>query len=330
MDNIKFYGLSDIQPEDVPQNWIDATIDTAEKLMEHRYNYLALGEITLTNNINWNREYKKGIDTPLNFGPWMDYRNYNLYGDFKYFWELPRLQHLITLSKAYYLTNNSKYAMEVVEQLYGFINQSPYLLGVNWIMPMEVGIRLISICWITAFLRNYLIKDTQACRKIESLIKSHIDHVTANYAAYSSANNHLVGEAAGVFITSVCFGNSEKMGTYCKQAYDILCREIIRQHYEDGVNKEQSLHYQIFSLWFFLLAGLLGRNNGFVLPADYWKMFEKSVHFIASMADSNGSIPNIGDSDDGSAVVLTESGRQTYRSLLVTSAVLYGGKSWLI
>jgi hypothetical protein len=324
-EKCNFYGLSDIKPQNVPVEWVSRTIEAAEKLLQHRYSYFALGEIHLGEKIKWNHEYKKDIDLPLKFGPWMDYRDADAYGDFKYFWELPRLQHLITLSKAYYLTGNDKYAKEVIEQLYGFGNQSPYLLGVNWIMPMEVGIRLISLCWITSFLKNYLKKDTQACRKVESLIRSYADYTTANYAAYSSANNHLVGEAAGVFIASVCFDDLEQMRSYGKRAYDILCREIIRQHYEDGVNKEQALHYQVFGLWFFLLAGLLGQTNGVEFPDVYWKMLEKSVNFIAAMTNSDCSVPNIGDNDDGKAVVLTESEMDECHSLLVISAILFNG-----
>lgn len=322
-EDYNFYNLSGIRPQDFPVEWVSRTIAAADELLLHRYNYFALGEIYLDEKINWNHEYKRNIDLPLEFGPWMDYRNTDKYGDFKYFWELPRLQHLITLSKAYYLTGNDKYAKEVIAQLYDFDNQSPYLLGVNWIMPMEAGIRLISLCWITGFLKNFLKKDTEACRTVESLVRSHVDYITANYSAYSSANNHLIGEAAGVFIASVCFSDLEKMNSYGKQAYEILCREIVRQYYEDGVNKEQSIHYQIFGLWFFLLAGLLGQKNEIEFPEAYWKLIEKSANFIASMANSDCSVPNIGDNDDGKAFALTESGFDQCRSLLVISAILF-------
>lgn len=323
-EKCNFYGLSNIKPENVPQEWGKSTIAAAEKLLQHQYNYFALGEIDLGKKINWNHEYKRDIDTPLLFGPWMDYRDTNAYGDFKYFWELPRFQHLIMLAKAYYLTGEEKYAKEVIEQIKSFIEQSPYLLGVNWIMPMEAGIRLISLCWITAFLKNFLKKDTQVCRMIESLIVSHTDYVTRNYAAYSSANNHLVGEAAGVFVAAICFGGLKKrMSSYGRQAYDILCREIICQHYDDGVNKEQAVHYQVFAFNFLLLAGLLGRANGIEFPCQYWKMLDKSATFIAAIADDNCLLPEIGDSDDGRAMVLLETDYNPVRSILAISAILF-------
>ncbi|MHC4640630.1 MAG: alginate lyase family protein [Planctomycetota bacterium] len=323
LSKVNFYGLSDIRVEDVPRHWAKGTIAAADKLLKHRYSYLALGEIDLTDEINWNHEYKRGINTPLLFGPWMDYRDGELYGDFKYFWELPRLQHLITLAKAYYLTGREEYAGEVVRQIEGFIKQSPYLLGVNWIMPMEAAIRLVSICWITAFLKDYLGSNTVACNLIELMVKSHVDYVAKNYAAYSSANNHLVGEAAGVFIAAICFNRLENMNTYRQKAHDILCREILLQHHADGVNKEQTVHYQIFAFNFFLLAALLGKANNLDFPGQYWKMLEKSAEFLAAIADNHCIVPDIGDSDDGKTVILSETDCNPVQSILATSSVLF-------
>ena len=323
IDNIKFYGLSDIRPKDVSQNWVNGTIAAAEKLLEHRYNYLALGEIDLGEEINWNHEYKMGINTPLLFGPWMNYRDSKSYGDFKYFWELPRLQHLITLAKAYYLTDEEKYAEEAVKQIEGFVKQSPYLLGVNWIMPMEASIRLISISWITVFLKEYLRQNTHACGTIERIVRSHVDYVAKNLSAFSSANNHLIAEAAGIFIASICFSQLDGMTKHRRNTYDILCREIARQFYPDGVNREQTTHYHIACYNCLLLAGLLGRDNGLDFPAEYWKTLEKAADFICVLANSNNSIPQVGDSDDGKMMVLSETETNAVQSLLATDAVLF-------
>ena len=205
LDEIRFFALDKLSPPDVPRPWVDKTVAEAEKLLKHRYNYFALGETDLGENINWNREYKRGINTPLKFGPWMDYRCVESFGDFKYFWEVPRLQHLITLAKAYYLTGEKKYADEVMNQLSDFVTRCPYLRGVNWIMPMESGIRLISICWIVGFLKTFFHDEPRHLKIIEHIVKSHIHFIVNNYAAYSSANNHLIGEASAVFITCLCF-----------------------------------------------------------------------------------------------------------------------------
>jgi len=323
LEEVNFYGLSDIRQQDIPPEWKNGTVAAAEKLLRHRYSYFALGETCLGEEIKWNHEYKRDIDLPLKFGPWMDYRDTDACGDFKYFWELPRLQHLCTLAKAYYITGEEKYAEETIKQIDGFVRQSPYLLGVNWIMPMEAAVRLISLCWITEFLRNYLKKDTQACQMIESLIRNHVDFVAANFSRYSSANNHLVAEVTGVFLASNVFGYLSKMNKYKKRTHSILCREIKRQFYADGVNKEQATHYQIACYNCFLIAGLLGKSNNMDFPVEYWKTLEKGAEFIMMLTNDDLSIPYIGDKDDGRTVVLSEIDDNAAQSLLATAAVLF-------
>ena len=253
----------------------------------------------------------------------MDYRDTARYGHFKYFWELGRFHHLITLAKAYYLTREEKYAIEVAKQIKGFVEQCPYLLGVQWTMPMELGIRLISLVWITAFMSEYLREDSATCRLIQQIARSHVEYTVENFSRFSSANNHLIGELTGVFLASLCFEGLGRMTRYKQQSYGMLCEEIARQFYSDGVNKEQTTHYHISCWNCFLLAGLLGRANKMDFPAEYWKTLEKGAEFICAMSSSDCSIAQIGDSDDGRTIFLTETGYNQVQSLLATAAVLF-------
>lgn len=321
---VNFYGLSDVKPDDVPNEWKQRTKDAADKLLKHNYQLFAVEHIDLGDEIDFNLELKNNIKTPLEFAPWMDYRNVSLYGDYKYYWELSRLQHLVTLAKSYHLTGDIKYASEVESQLLVFDKQNPYLQGVNWIMPMETAIRLVSLVWIVAFLRDYLENKQDVCGLLERLILSHVDYTAANYAAYSSANNHLIGEAAGVFIAALCFSDLKGMESHRKKAYDILCREIDLQHHKDGVNKEQAVHYQEFSINFFLYSGLLGRGNGIEFPESYWDILEKSIDFVCSISDGDCHVPHIGDGDDGKVLVLDASDHNETASLFSLASVLYG------
>ncbi len=37
VDNVNFYGVSQVSPSDVPHEWIDSAIAAAEKLLQHRF-----------------------------------------------------------------------------------------------------------------------------------------------------------------------------------------------------------------------------------------------------------------------------------------------------
>jgi len=158
---------------------------------------------------------------------------------------------------------------------------------------------------------------------LESIYK-HCLFISNNFSRYSSANNHLIGEATGLFIASIVWQFREKSKAWQKKSYQILLEQIERQNYGDGVNKEQAFSYQQFVLDFFLLAGLLGERNGLFFTDVYWKRIEQMLLFLASVMDRNGNIPNIGDSDNGYAVTLSDSeGFNPHRSLLATGATLF-------
>lgn len=323
IDQVNFYGLADISPNDIPKAWLTNTISAADKLLEHKYQCFNIKEVYLGKEVNWNRELKRDISTPLEFAPWMDYHSTSLYGHFKYYWELGRFQHLITLSKAYYLTGHEKYASEVADQIRSFVKQCPYLLGVHWIMPMETGLRLISIAWIVAFMKEYLKHDVETCNLVEEMVTSHVDYTAKNFSAYSSANNHLIGEVAGVFVASLCFEGLDGMTRYKQKTYDMLFREITLQFHRDGVNREQTTHYHVSCYNCFLLAGLIGRENGMEFPQEYWHTLEKGAEFICSLSNNDNSIFIIGDSDDGKTIVLSETEPNQVQSLLATTAALF-------
>jgi hypothetical protein len=236
---------------------------------------------------------------------------------------LGRFQHLITLAKIYYLTGKEKFALEVVDQIKSFVKQCPYLLGVHWIMPMETGIRLISIAWIVAFMKEYLRYDVETCDLIEEIVRSHVHYTAKNFSACSSANNHLIAELTGVFVTALCFEGLNGMSRYKWKTYDMLSREIALQFHSDGINREQTTHYHISCYNCFLLAGLLGRENGLEFPKEYWHTLEKGAEFICALSNDDNSIFNIGDSDDGKTIVLSETEPNQIQSLLATAAVLF-------
>jgi hypothetical protein len=45
IDKVKFYGLWNTKPEDVPRKWLDNTVTAAEKVLRHRCDCLALTDI---------------------------------------------------------------------------------------------------------------------------------------------------------------------------------------------------------------------------------------------------------------------------------------------
>jgi hypothetical protein len=288
-------------PERLPQ-----IVARAEKLCGHRVSLFDLEDWDLGGLINWHKDYKLSVVAPLEYGKTMDFRNPALAGNVDYVWELNRHQHLVTLAKAYYLTGEERFAKECVEQISSWTESNPYLMGINWNSCLGVGIRLISWLWVAYFIRGSRYQDETFWARYLTSVWQQADFIQDNYAAHSSANNHLIGEATGVFLVSLCFPQFAEAGKWKQASFQIISEEICRQTFSDGVNQEQTTAYQTFSMALFLLAALTGKRAGVEFSAECWERFKAACEFLAASMDCSGHVPNLGDSTDGRAVLLDE------------------------
>jgi uncharacterized heparinase superfamily protein len=118
--------------------------------------------------------------------------------------------------------------------------------GLNWKSPLEAGIRLIS--WAYTFL--LLQAAPQAARRFHHVlgqtIYQHQYFIRTLYAKHSSANNHLIGEMAGLYVAAVCWPWYRESHTWRALVRRELCEEITRQVEADGVGKERATEYQVW------------------------------------------------------------------------------------
>jgi hypothetical protein len=299
----------------------------AQEYLHHRFSFFRLEHADFGPTITWNHDYRNGITPPLGFGPAMDYRNVTLCGDIKYVWEHNRHHQLVELAKAYYLTGKQEYADEVLAQVESWIEQCPYLQGVHWSSSLESAVRVINWCFAYRFLAarpgGYLEHHADFLTRWSKSIHQHLVFISRFFSRYSSANNHLIGEACGLYVGALCFTYSES-SRWLRTSKQILEDEALRQIWPDGVDKEQAVSYQSFVFDFLLIAGLLGRRNGREFSAQYWERLERMAEFVSSLIDGRGDVPHIGDEDDGYVVILSHGADfKPYRSLVATAAVLF-------
>src|SRR5690606_28427409 len=144
-----------------------------------------------------------------------------------------------------------------------------------------------------------------------------------------SANNHLIGELAGVFVACCTWPCWPLAKTWRREALAGLEREIRRQTHADGVNKEQTTSYQQFVASLFIVAGLAGRRAGIDIDAEYWALVERMIEFVFAVMDRAGNVPMIGDADDGLAFALEpRTSLDPFGALLAVGARLFDDAAW--
>jgi hypothetical protein len=255
----------------------------------------------------WNRDPVSGVLAPLGFGKAIDYRDARIVGSARNIWEVNRHFQLVTLAQAGAVTGDAQYREAVLRLLESWVRECPYPNGPNWSSALEHGIRLIS--W---YLSARLLGLTAAEHPPGWLtsIYQHCRFIVRNRSRHSSANNHLIGEVAGLYLATCAWPCWRESLAWRAEARRVLEAEARRQVHADGVTREQTVGYQIFVLHFLLVAGLAGETHGDPFPAEYWTTVRRMMGFLRSIADRRGNLPDFGDSDDGMALTLSPRARQ--------------------
>jgi hypothetical protein len=274
--------------------------------------------------IAWKQDPITNIPWPDRYYSHINFRDGLSIGGIKWVWELNRHHHLVTLGKAFLLSGEERYARKLISDITVWIDRNPRYIGVNWTSALELSIRVVLI-WALSFIWDLDAFQDHHRTIILNSIFEQADHIWKNLSQFSSANNHLIGEAAGLAIVGMCFPQSCQSKKWREQGFQILEREIEKQVYPDGVMAEQAIHYLAFILDFNILVWLMAENNSYPVPEIWYERLSAACEFISSIMDESGNVPDIGDRDDGWVVKLD--GREdanNYRSILATASVLLG------
>ncbi|HEV2443536.1 MAG TPA: alginate lyase family protein [Steroidobacteraceae bacterium] len=304
----------------------------ADRILDGRFDVFALEDARLGFPPRWNVDPKTGIEAPLEFGFGLDYRDAAKVGDIKYLWEINRHLELVTLAQAWHLTADERYAQGARVLVDSWLEACPYPKGANWCASLEHAIRLVnwSFAWQLLGADGAPLFAGEEGRGFRGRwlegIHRHCHFIARHFSRHSSANNHLMGEATGLFIGALTWPLWPESGRWLSEARAELTREALLQTFEDGVNREQAVWYHHAVADMLLIAGLFARANGCDFDAQYWGALEAMLDFLASIMDVSGGVPAIGDADQGVLARLAPAGASTgvYRSLLATGAVLFG------
>lgn len=286
------------KPNPLTSEQTTTLIAQADAILNGRIHLFGSNETNVGSPPRWNHEYNIGRDTPMGVSAAIDYRDHAVTGDCKWVWELNRHHHLVVLGRAARVTGERRYAEAVKSQILDWITACPFGCGMNWRSPLELAIRVINWVWAIELIRPSGVVDDAFMRQVYPIAYRHLWDIQRQYSRYSSANNHLIGEAAGVYVGASYFRSIGKADQWRAEAKAILVAEMASQVHADGVHMELATGYQLFVMQFFLVAGLAGRESGDEFPRDYWDRLEKMFDYVAALCEG-GAPPLFNDADDG-------------------------------
>ncbi len=281
-----------------------------------KYNY------KINEKNTWNYGFQTSNYWPDIFAYDLNYKQEDAIGDARTNWEVNRHHHLTQLAKLYYITGKSLYAEELENAFYDWNNKNNFLMGIAWTSVMEVSIRAFSWLIILSFLEHVKYGNKKFLEDLKRGILNSTEYTFKHYSRYSSANNHLIIEMVNIGIIGVMF-NIPECVNLCNQR---LQNEMRNQNNEDGINKEQSPHYQSFILEGILIYIIACRKNNINYPRELDNILKKMCEYIADLSDIYNNIPNIGDDDCGKILDLSGGTYNHYKYVLQLASLLFKRK----
>ena len=250
--------FQELHPEEVERVRV-----AAEQAMDFTIELLGSNKVRLQTPINWQEDFKTGVDWPLAFFRDIDVADGGRKSDIKIPWELSRLQWLTPVAQAYMVDGDNRYAAFVREILLSWLEANPYGRGPNWAVTMEAAMRVFTWTWLFHVFHASAAWSDQTFRS--RFLAGIYEHgaFCARYLENPGRNgNHLIADAGALVYLGEFFPESDETRRWGELGWSILVREIFSQVHSDGTDYEGSISYHRMVAELFLWPALYRKSKG--------------------------------------------------------------------
>jgi hypothetical protein len=310
-------------------------VQAADTICEHTFDLLGSGPTNLSWPIDWHADFKTGHRwDPRQYYAEVCPAPYPGGYDLKIPWELSRCQHFPWLGQAYWLTRNEKYTYEFRTEVEDWIRQNKPEYGVNWACSMDIAIRAVNWLWGYAFFQSSPVLDDRFRLALYKSLLCHGRHIRANLEWTATfTGNHYLSDIVGLIYLGILLPELKEAQSWREFGLKELEREMFKQVYPDGGNFESSTSYHRLVTELFLSATLLAIWNGYKFSEAYLNRLEKMLDLIFQITRPDGTVPVIGDQDNGRLHRLKvwenpDEEWKDFRGLLALGSILFDKPEW--
>lgn len=269
---------------------------SAEQALQHEFDLLGSGPVKL-DPIDWHCDFKtvakwkktfyKELQTPKG-------------ADIKMPWELSRCQHFLWLGEAYLLTQEKKYAQEIIDEIKWWIDDNPLMYTVNWKCAMDVAFRAVNWLFALNMIADYDGLDDGFVKKVTRSLWQHGFFIWNNLEkSIPNSNNHYTSDLVGLLYLGMLFEQTGKGRRWKKKAKRELRKETLNQVLPSGVHYERSVSYhRMMTEMLSYPVYMLRRMNEAVDDAVLVRL-RLMYGYVSNYTKPNGLAPLIADNDNG-------------------------------
>ncbi|MFC1831697.1 heparinase II/III family protein, partial [Thermodesulfobacteriota bacterium] len=272
----------------------------------------------------WKEDFIHSVSAQEGFWSDVQYLDAASVGDSKVIWELNRLQFLLPVAKAFFLTGDSSYYDWLKKTIKDWDEANPYPMGINWASSLELAFRVVVLDWVIRFLESALQEDEEFRHLLLQLLAIHGRHINRYLSTYFSPNTHLSGEALGLYLLGTRYPALPNAGKWRETGRKILLACLDAHILPDGGYYERSLWYHRYTIEIYLLFAFLAEEAQDSLPGTVREKLGSLLDFMLHALRSDGTFPLIGDDDGGRFLALDDLDPSDARGLMAACAVLLG------
>ncbi len=293
------------------------------------FDLLGSGPVHLGLNPDWHVDFKSGHRWERTAYSLEIVQTPDRGHDIKVPWELSRLQHLPTLGIGSALSSDNGLKERAVSHIASFVAENPVYRGVNWNCTMDVAIRAAQILAAEGYLRG--VGDDRFWIGLLKSLLLHARFILDNLEDGPVRGNHYLSNLAGLYLCGLGLPEFREASGWREFARENLLSEMQQQVTGDGLDYEASLSYHALVTEIFLFPALLASEKGNAFPRAYLERLEKMIDAVAILIRPDGTLPQIGDNDDGRFLIFSQyhRPRRDWRPLLSLGAYLYCRADWL-
>ncbi|MHB1126556.1 MAG: alginate lyase family protein [Bacillota bacterium] len=279
--------------------------------------------------IDWNRNPRRGVSWPrqVHWSRALAFERQG--GDCKLVWEINRFPHFFSFMRAYLLTGDPRWVRAFADQLTSWEEANPFNAGINWNSGQEVAIRvMVWVFGLFAILEEKAFED-QDFQRLMRMLYLHGRHLAANinFARLAVPNNHLIGEALGLYLLGSYFPWMKGAAQWKKIGRELLEGECLIQFYADGGYCQSSHNYHRLALHYYIWAVRTAECLGEPFPPQIYNTLAKSAEYLATFMNWNdGRLPNWGANDGALLCPWTSCDYADFRPVLNSLHYLTTGK----
>ena len=198
----------------------------------------------------WHRDASTGVVIePDELSHKLDHRALPDGADARTIWEINRWSEMTRVVMHGWLNRDWDAVRTAQLWLEDWCDRNPVGRGINWTSTLEAALRLINFTWFDALVHacgvDHLSEHQRALA--QRIVPAHAAWVCRYRSFGSSANNHLLGELAGLLHAVKRWPSLQEHTGTAEELWQGVATCVMDQFASDGGNREQALHYHLFA-----------------------------------------------------------------------------------